>query len=723
MKKLLIFGVAAISFAACVQEQVVETPQGNPIAFADAFIDNATRAAVDPSTTVDDLTGFDVWGFVKEYDGTVFADQDVTLQGSGWTYQGTQFWAPEQPYYFAALAPMNSANVKETLATGEAAKLGLGTVEFTNVDGSEDLLYAACKVTSKKMGQANDPVKFQFKHLLSKVKFTFKNGFLTDNAYVEVKNVKMTAPAAASIDLAQENYSKAWNLGAEKVTLAFGDVQKLSYLLDGEAAAERLTIPASSSHSYTVTFDLVLYMGNQPVYETSKTSTVTGVELEMGKAYNFAAEINPDNLELDSIQFDVVEIDEWIPAGPSSDLLVAAQFGGTITLNEDVVLTENLVFTANTTLNLNGHTITGGKTYAAGMSGADISALTVDKGAELTIIGPGTITGSEYGAYVKEGSLTIKDGEFTAGTSAVQVNYGTVNIEGGKFSSGDDRYTVNCIDARYKDGSAVVNIIGGSFYKFNPADNKSEGAGTDYVPAGYSSVADGDYFVVVPGSEITTLIDEAEEVLTTFAIPNAVIYMEEGNYLLEKKMSIASGVTLYGNGSSIKNDWSSLAFNTQTTLKNVTVEDMNFTNNTVFDMAYAEGELSFSNCVFSHVRGNQSIHLDGKPGAKVVFDNCTFYGRNMYASSLGKVVFNNCKFLESTWNTEQGKKGVGTGWSGVNMWGKYEFNNCQFDKACVCNVKTNGVEAEFNNCSFTDGDDIAAVVRNPSNYTAVINIH
>lgn len=439
MKKLLIFGVAAISFAACVQEQVVETPQGNPIAFADAFIDNATRAAVDPSTTVDDLTGFDVWGFVKEYDGTVFADQDVTLQGSGWTYQGTQFWAPEQPYYFAALAPMNSANVKETLATGESAKLGLGTVEFTNVDGSEDLLYAACKVTSKKIGQANDPVKFQFKHLLSKVKFTFKNGFLTDNAYVEVKNVKMTAPAAASIDLAQENYSKAWNLGAEKVTLAFGDVQKLSYLLDGEAAAERLTIPASSSHSYTVTFDLVLYMGNQPVYETSKTSTVTGVELEMGKAYNFAAEINPDNLELDSIQFDVVEIDEWTPAG-TSDLLVdayaadgtelkeAVALGGNIQLTDDVNLAKLDLTTAteDVVINAAGHKINTTDSYGIQVTAGKNVTI---KNAEVVITKEGN-----YMAYAA--GFKIENGDYAG--SVIDLENCTI-----KMANTDWAYAVN----------------------------------------------------------------------------------------------------------------------------------------------------------------------------------------------------------------------------------------------------------------------------------------
>ena len=293
----------------------MDTPQGGAITFESAFVDNATRTAVDPSTTTGKLTAFDVWGFVKEYDGTVFDDKDVTLTGGTWGYEGTQFWVPNQPYYFAALAPMNSANLDHELATGDAAKLGLGTLTFTNVNGTEDVLYATAHMTSKGLNTPNDPVKFQFKHLLSKVKFTFKNSFTTDNTSIKVTNIKMTAPAEASINVAQADYSKAWNLVNETVTLAFGDVKKLTAGEVAECADERLTIPATASYKYNVTFDVELFIGAQSVYTVSKSSTVTGVELEMGKAYNFTAEINPDNLEFDAITFDIIEVNDWVNAG------------------------------------------------------------------------------------------------------------------------------------------------------------------------------------------------------------------------------------------------------------------------------------------------------------------------------------------------------------------------------------------------------------------------
>ena len=317
MKKLLLMAFATISLVACVQEEVVNVPQTDAITFDQAYIDNATRTAADPSTTTASIDAFDVWAFMNEWDGTVLTDEDVTRTSTGWTYANTQYWTPLNKYYFAALAPMNSANVKETLATSnETAKLGLGEVEFTNVDGSEDLLYAATMVQAPRYEDLKlnnmPPVNFKFSHLLSKVKFTFTNGFKTNNAYVVIEDIVMTAPKTGTIDLAVENWwdNDDWQLGTETVDLEFGDVAKLAMGSNDECAKERLTIPAEANQVYEITFTVKLYMGQQLALEDVKTSTVTGVAFEMGKAYNLTAEINPDNLELPAIEFDV-EVKEW----------------------------------------------------------------------------------------------------------------------------------------------------------------------------------------------------------------------------------------------------------------------------------------------------------------------------------------------------------------------------------------------------------------------------
>ena len=77
MKKLLIFALAAMGMVACVKEEVTLVPEGSAISFESAFINNSTRAAADPSTNSDNLTGFNVWGFVSEYNGTIFTKKEV----------------------------------------------------------------------------------------------------------------------------------------------------------------------------------------------------------------------------------------------------------------------------------------------------------------------------------------------------------------------------------------------------------------------------------------------------------------------------------------------------------------------------------------------------------------------------------------------------------------------------------------------------------------------
>ena len=317
MKKILVSALAAMSLVACMQEDVVTVPQTDAITFDQAYINNATRTAEDPSTTTASIDAFDVWAFMNEWDGTVLSDENVTRTSTGWTYANTQYWTPLNTYYFAALAPMDSQNAVVTLATSnETAKLGLGEIAFTNVDGSEDLLYSATTVTAPRYEDLKlnnmPPVKFQFSHLLSKVKFTFTNGFKTNNAYVVIEDIVMTAPKTGTIDLAVENWwdNDDWQLGTETVDLEFGDVAKLAMGSNDECAKERLTIPAEADQVYEITFTVKLYMGAQLALEDVKTSTVTGVAFEMGKAYNLTAEINPDNLDLPAIEFDV-EVKEW----------------------------------------------------------------------------------------------------------------------------------------------------------------------------------------------------------------------------------------------------------------------------------------------------------------------------------------------------------------------------------------------------------------------------
>ena len=147
------------------------------------------------------------------------------------------------------------------------------------------------------------------------------------------------------------------------------------------------------------------------------------------------------------------------------------------------------------TLDLNEHTI-----YSPDNMGdnkINIAALHVIADTTLKATTGGIDTGKNGGYAIdvyKDAKLTIDGGKYYGGGTAVQVEKGELTINDGYFDAeafsspyGYD-FIINCIDKAYKDGTAKVAIQGGYFAHFDPANNKAEGAGTNFVADGYVSV-------------------------------------------------------------------------------------------------------------------------------------------------------------------------------------------------------------------------------------------
>ena len=301
MKKLFVAVLAIAAAVACNTAEVVDLPQGPAIQFENAFVQNATRVG----TTTGTLEAFDVWAYIENKGGIVLVDEDVTKGNGQWGYANLQYWAPGHNYYFTALAPMNSANWDYNQAAD--------VVTFTNVDGTEDLLYAYKMVNTDglTLGGSMEAVKLNFAHLLSKVNFTFTNGFATDNVSVAIKGVTMTAVKNAEVKIVEGTATWSNNVDAD-LTLAFGDVANLASAASAKSA-ELLTIPTKSDYTYGIKFYVDVYFGTVKAIDNHEfNSTLTGVEFAQGKAYNLAATINAENLKMPVIEFDVNEVAEWV---------------------------------------------------------------------------------------------------------------------------------------------------------------------------------------------------------------------------------------------------------------------------------------------------------------------------------------------------------------------------------------------------------------------------
>ena len=283
------------------------------ITFEDSFVEAKTRAE-DPSITTTSIDAFDVWGFINQPSGVVFDKERVTKSEEGWGYKNLQYWMPEKPYYFHAVAPVDNANI--VVDTEYMNTAGLGTISFTNVNGTTDLIYASKHVSTVGVDVINNApsVELKFMHLLSKIKFTFTNGF-PKNTSLMVTDIQITnAPAKGSVAVNKEREKFAWELvQGETTVLDFGGVA-LDALASDECAAERLTIPADATRNYEITFKLKLFYGNQLAGESTKELTLENQEFAIGKNYNITAIINNENFyneALKPIEF-TVKVEEWI---------------------------------------------------------------------------------------------------------------------------------------------------------------------------------------------------------------------------------------------------------------------------------------------------------------------------------------------------------------------------------------------------------------------------
>ena len=549
MKKLFVCALAASMFTACSQDETISQQSPMQISFANAFVNNATRAlkAEDPSTTDQTLTAFDVWGFMNNPSGVIFEGEDVTGSQGNFSYANTQYWVANNDYYFAALAPMNMSennlivNVKKEAT---ADMFGLGEITFNMqkadhanaLDGSIDLLYAAAV---RKLGSQIDdsPVKFEFKHLLSKVKFTFKNGFTNPNTKVEVLDIQMKAPYGPGvINLNQQNWwsTNQWLLerpNSQAKFFKFGDAGKIAYGSEQESANERLLFPTSVNHpagiersfnGYIVTFTAKLWNGEVVAGEYQHEISLTGVDFVIGHAYDLVAELNSTNIDpsgesLKPIVFDVQEVKKWdkgVAAGvganvaTEAELHAAAANGGNIYLAADITLEKAVEIKKNTTLNLNGHNLEAPSTDAIVASGEDVKliingegnvkAATVEGGASGNAVwahGGATviINGGNYyvGSDPKSTTASKRNDCIYAGRNA-DLSAGYIYIYGGEFSVLEDEYNyeseqywvLNLNDKTDSD----IKVFGGTYKSFDPSINKSENPKKDFVAEGYKSV-------------------------------------------------------------------------------------------------------------------------------------------------------------------------------------------------------------------------------------------
>jgi hypothetical protein len=322
--------IAAFVAVGCSNDEVVNAPEKTAISFDNAFVDKATRTtATDPSTTTTSIKTFYVYGYQKvdNNDKLLFNAQEVTRDDDNkWSYSPLKYWVTGAEYNFVAYSNLATDKTTNSISNGTVTT----TSEFTS-DGTTDALASDLNKVENAT-QTNDSVKFTFKHLLAKVKFTFENDFTSnDDVTLQVKNVKITdAYKTGTVTVeAASGTTITWASQAidESYVLEFGDTEKIKVPASAEgdknkdeATKQLLIIPSDDSKSYTVTFDVdvIANVGKTNEFVTTTYShevTISNTAFEAGKFYNLIAQLDASNVNpkeaIKPILFAINKVDDW----------------------------------------------------------------------------------------------------------------------------------------------------------------------------------------------------------------------------------------------------------------------------------------------------------------------------------------------------------------------------------------------------------------------------
>lgn len=334
----------------------------------------------------------------------------------------------------------------------------------------------------------------------------------------------------------------------------------------------------------------------------------------------------------------------------------------------------------------------------------------------LTINGVGTLKAVESSDHYAmaiwangaNSKVIINGGKYVQEITGTDTQYdliyasdkATIEIYGGTFQCATPQWTLNCLD----NSGSKIYVMGGKFYKFNPAEPHVQPEGTEeiIVPEGYEVKKSGDWYSVVRKANVAFDAGKngAYETLND-AITNA---SKDGNVSIklpaESTVTLDNGIanesakakdlTFVGDGTQIMD----VAKNTDAhegathlnyqrgskfTFKNMTIvngentydgivcDELVYENCTITGVTTLYGKATFINCTFENDMPNQySIWTWG--GTDVKFENCTFntngkaillYGQATAAKPTNLTV-NNCTFNDRN-NGSAGKAAIEIG--------------------------------------------------------------
>ncbi len=524
--------------------------------------DSLTMLVLDGETALPVFTGTDPTVLSTDINLT----KQVTLRlAAGKTYK-VVCWASakKSPYTFDTATRKVSAKYEDALTSDEAL----------------DAFYAAQDITVT--GNTTETVKLY--RPFAQLNIGTNDLAAAKAAGFDAKTVKVTVPTYKSLNLVTgaveqgDPVAVPFGEGALPTGEAFPktgyDYLAMNYLLmsaDKQLVDLEFTVKAADGSTRTIPVTAV------PVQRNYRTNIYGSL---LTNSVNINVEIVP---AFEESAYEVAYV------ATAEDLVAALNAGSSVVLEKNLVVSSEMHIVIpegkTVTLNLNGKTISNTEDIWSEAK-KEYQMLNVDGAGTLVLTGKGKLDAKENDCYcinVRGGAhLIIENGTYVGNVSAIQVDEGVCEIKGGVFNLKQvwtPNFLLNCIDANYKNGKAKFIVTGGTFVGFNPADNKAEGAGTNFVADGYGAIRTTyqgkEAWKVVKLTEVTSLEDiKNAKAGSNIAVNNTItmtdpmmgyngnlnLFLNEGGEIaldnshkqaLSETIFVSKTLNVYGNGGKV----------------------------------------------------------------------------------------------------------------------------------------------------------------------------
>ena len=575
MKKLFLSILAVAALASCskTESAYVDQDQEIKVSPVTAMTTKANVLAAIDGTTYPVAENFDVYAYwANENAGSTFTSGtdyltgtttgvEFTNKGLYWGGTTTYYWPKNGSLRFAAYSP-SSVDMTHNLATDTYAVANYEQPYETSQ--TWDLLVAPTS-PSYTAQTAAENVSVVFEHALSWITLQVVAKDADAAKAFDIKKVTINdvvTKANLSAVMSGSDKGMNWTLTDTKNGYV---VYKGSQAVTSEATVIEtvnqgtLVIPQGTT-SVTVDYTQNALEGTPELAGQSVTVDLVldkdNTPWEAGKHYIYTLIfgldeilINPSVVDWEDVKVGEIDTDKNV-SNVSTPAQLAAAFakGGKVVLQSDITIDETINVAKGTTvvLDLNGKKLTNKK------ENTSTDVIVVAEGGELTINGNGEIeavTGNDGFTVISEGLLIINDGTFKSGidenSEPNAVIYargnGKVFVNGGNFPNDNtSKFVLNKKDADRE--TTVIEVAGGTYGAFNPAENAAENAGTNFVKPGFTVKDNGDdTYTVIPATDFA-------EVLA--AGGNVTLY---NDIVLDGTINVAADLTLNLNGKTIKN--------------------------------------------------------------------------------------------------------------------------------------------------------------------------